>query len=116
MQKAIEERRAADIDAAEAAVQGRIDELLAKCASLGKPFEDGANAEEMFEDVLTPIENLNLSVRSYNCLNRAGVNNIYDIANMDQDKFYTIRNLGKKSAEEIIEHVHQLGYRMAWEI
>lgn len=49
------------------------------------------------------ISELDLSVRSYNCLVRYGAKTIRDVANMTMDDFYRVRNLGRKSTDEIIK-------------
>ena len=49
------------------------------------------------------IEELDLSVRSYNCLKRAGINTVEDLANKTEDEMMKVRNLGRKSLEEVFE-------------
>jgi len=56
-----------------------------------------------------PIEELELSVRAYNCLRRAGVNNVQDLINKTELEMRKIRNLGKISLEEVINKVKELG-------
>lgn len=48
-----------------------------------------------------PVEELDLSVRSYNCLKRAGINTIYELIQKTPDDMLKVRNLGKKSLEEV---------------
>ena len=55
------------------------------------------------------IEALDLSVRSYNCLKRAGINNVEDLANKSEEDMMKVRNLGRKSLEEVINKLNQLG-------
>ena len=55
------------------------------------------------------IEELDLSVRSYNCLKRAGINNVEDLANKSEEDMMKVRNLGRKSLEEVINKLNQLG-------
>lgn len=57
----------------------------------------------------TPIEHLELSVRSYNCLKRAGKNSLKDLAKMREYDFRKIRNLGGKAFEEIKERLAEYG-------
>lgn len=57
----------------------------------------------------TPIENLDLSVRSYNCLRRAGVKTMRDIAEMTEDKLMKVRNLGRKSMLEVMAKLKEYG-------
>lgn len=49
-----------------------------------------------------PIGELELTLRSYNCLRRAGINTVKDITNLTEDELMKIRNLGRKSANEIV--------------
>ena len=63
-----------------------------------------------------PIENLDLSVRSYNCLKRAGTNTIEDLLEMNAEKVLLIRNLGRKSTEEIAMKLREANIPApAWE-
>lgn len=57
----------------------------------------------------TSIEELELSVRAYNCLRRAGVNNVQDLTSKTESEMKKIRNLGKISLEEVISKVKELG-------
>lgn len=56
-----------------------------------------------------PIEDLELSVRSYNCLKRAGIHSVADIVNKTEQDMMKVRNLGKKSLEEVMAKVKNLG-------
>lgn len=55
------------------------------------------------------IDELDLSVRSYNCLKRAGINTIGDLANKTAEDMMKVRNLGRKSLEEVEEKLTQFG-------
>lgn len=55
------------------------------------------------------IEELDLSVRSYNCLKRAGINTVEDLTNKSEEDMMKVRNLGKKSLEEVILKLNGLG-------
>ena len=55
------------------------------------------------------IEELDLSVRSYNCLKRAGINTVEDLSNKSEEDMMKVRNLGRKSLEEVINKLYQLG-------
>ena len=59
------------------------------------------------------IEELDLSVRSFNCLKRAGINTVEDLTNKTEEEMMKVRNLGKKSLEEVINKLHSLGYDLA---
>ena len=59
--------------------------------------------------MIMTIEELDLSVRSFNCLKRAGINTVEDLVNKTQDDMIKVRNLGKKSLEEVIAKLKFLG-------
>ena len=54
------------------------------------------------------IEELDLSVRSFNCLKRAGIDTVEDLINRTEEDMIKVRNLGKKSLEEVIQKLHSL--------
>ena len=56
------------------------------------------------------IEELDLSVRSFNCLKRAGINTVKDLTEKTEDEMMKVRNLGRKSLEEVINKLESLGY------
>lgn len=58
------------------------------------------------------IEELDLSVRSYNCLKRAGINTVEQLTAKTEDEMMKVRNLGKKSLEEVIHKLHELGFNL----
>ena len=62
-----------------------------------------------------PIEDLELSVRSYNCLKRAGITTVEDLANKSEADMMKVRNLGKKSLDEVINKLHSLGLDFKYE-
>jgi DNA-directed RNA polymerase subunit alpha len=55
------------------------------------------------------IEELDLSVRSFNCLKRAGIDTVEDLVSRTEDEMIKVRNLGKKSLEEVIQKLESLG-------
>ncbi len=55
------------------------------------------------------IEELDLSVRAFNCLKRAGVDTVGDLVNKSSEEMMKVRNLGKKSHEEVLAKLHSLG-------
>lgn len=57
----------------------------------------------------TPIEDLEFSVRSYNCLKRAGIHTVADIVSKSEQDMIKVRNLGRKSLDEVIKKVADLG-------
>ena len=58
------------------------------------------------------IEELDLSVRSYNCLKRAGINTVEDLACKTEEEMMKVRNLGKKSLEEVLNKLADLGLEL----
>ena len=57
----------------------------------------------------TSIEDLDFSVRAYNCLKRAGIHTLQDLVNKSESDMMKIRNLGKKSLKEVLDKVRDLG-------
>ena len=57
----------------------------------------------------TTIEDLDFSVRAYNCLKRANIHTLQDLVNMSESDMMKIRNLGKKSLKEVLDKVRELG-------
>ena len=57
----------------------------------------------------TSIEDLDFSVRAYNCLKRAGIHTLQDLVNKSEHDMMKIRNLGKKSLKEVLDKVRDLG-------
>ena len=71
-------------------------------------------AETQHDKVLEmTIEELDLSVRSFNCLKRAGINTVEDLINTSEDDMMKVRNLGKKSLEEVIYKLEAMGLSLA---
>ena len=58
------------------------------------------------------IEELDLSVRSFNCLKRAGINTVGDLVNKSEDDMMKVRNLGRKSLEEVMAKLDSLGFTL----
>ena len=77
----------------------------AKDASIMVEKEEGKK-EKVLE---MSIEELDLSVRSYNCLKRAGINTVEDLANKTEEEMMKVRNLGRKSLEEVLNKMAELG-------
>ena len=59
------------------------------------------------------IEELELSVRSFNCLKRAGISTVEDLASKTESDMMKVRNLGKKSLDEVVAKLHALGLNFA---
>ncbi len=58
------------------------------------------------------IDELDLSVRSYNCLKRAGINSVQELAGLDETDLMRVRNLGKKSMDEVRQKLASLGLKL----
>ena len=63
----------------------------------------------------TSIEELELSVRSFNCLKRAGIATVEDLISKSESEMMKVRNLGKKSLDEVTAKLHSLGLDFAEE-
>jgi DNA-directed RNA polymerase subunit alpha len=71
--------------------------------------KDDKSKEKVLE---MTIEELDLSVRSFNCLKRAGINTVEDLINKSEDEMMKVRNLGRKSLEEVINKLNTLGFSL----
>ena len=69
-----------------------------------EPDNDQSNS-----DLNKSVEDLDLSVRSYNCLKRASINTVAELANMSEEDMMKVRNLGRKSLKEIKEKLEGMG-------
>ena len=58
------------------------------------------------------IDELELSVRSYNCLKRAGINTVEELTNKTSEDMMKVRNLGRKSLEEVLAKLKELGLQL----
>ncbi|MBQ8823637.1 MAG: DNA-directed RNA polymerase subunit alpha [Ruminococcus sp.] len=84
--------------------EGSIPEVLVEKDDKGK--------EKILE---MTIEELDLSVRSFNCLKRAGINTVEDLINKSEEEMMKVRNLGKKSFDEVKEKLQYLGFDLSSE-
>ena len=75
---------------------------------LGSLIKDDT-ADDTVKGTNMPIEELDLTVRSYNCLKRAGIENVDELTQRTEDEMLRIRNLGKKSFKEIKEKLKAIG-------
>ncbi len=71
--------------------------------------ERGSSGEGSDEVLMRPIDTLDLSARSYNCLEKAGIEYVGELLLMDRKDLKAIKNLGKKSLDEIDEKLAELG-------
>lgn len=81
---------------------GEVPEEEGPESGFAKEPEDGPNLEMTIED-------LDLSVRSYNCLKRAGINTVAELTQKTEDDMMKVRNLGRKSLEEVKKKLVELG-------
>lgn len=58
------------------------------------------------------IEELDLSVRSFNCLKRAGINTVEDLISKTEEDMMKVRNLGRKSLDEVVAKLESLGFTL----
>jgi DNA-directed RNA polymerase subunit alpha len=72
--------------------------------------KDDKSKEKILE---MTIEELDLSVRSFNCLKRAGINTVGDLISKSEDEMMKVRNLGRKSLEEVINKLNSLGFSLS---
>ena len=83
--------------------------------------ENAKNAEVMVEKeddekekvLEMSIDELELSVRSYNCLKRAGINTVEELTNKTSEDMMKVRNLGRKSLEEVLGKLKELGLQLS---
>ncbi|MCI8407309.1 MAG: DNA-directed RNA polymerase subunit alpha [Oscillospiraceae bacterium] len=83
-------------------------DLSEQAANVEIMVEKGENPQEKVLEMT--IEELDLSVRSFNCLKRAGINTVEDLINKSEEEMMKVRNLGKKSLEEVIAKLKSLGF------
>lgn len=75
-------------------------------------MEENTEASKVNVYAALALEQLGLSVRSFNCLKRAGVNTVGDIISMTEEDFMRVKNLGKRSRDEIISAIEELGLKL----
>jgi DNA-directed RNA polymerase subunit alpha len=85
--------------------------LFAGLTDRGRQADIMVEKEEVTGDksLEMPIEELDLSVRSYNCLKRAGINTVGELCAKTEDEMMKVRNLGRKSLEEVVEKLTAMG-------
>jgi DNA-directed RNA polymerase alpha subunit len=90
-------------------------ELLARALEIAveKPSEpEITELAKMVNVTSTPLEELDFSVRTYNCLRRAGINTLGEIVSKTSDELAKIRNLGSKSLNEIVMTLEKHGFSL----
>ena len=90
------------------------DKLTLELSDKGKSTDimvetDEGGKEKVLE---MTIEELDLSVRSFNCLKRAGINTVEDLINKSEEDMMKVRNLGRKSLEEVVWKLASLGFNL----
>ena len=84
--------------------------LFVNLTEQAPPIEFGTPVDNKKEKILEmTIEELDLSVRAYNCLKRASINTVSELVQRNQDDMMKVRNLGKKSLEEVEQKLSALG-------
>ena len=106
------------INALSQAAKLLIDHFMQIAAISGQPVTTPTVAiEEMVEDEeeapTMTIEELELSVRAYNCLKRASINSMSELLKKSEHDLLNIKNFGKKSSDEVIERLHHFGLDLA---
>ena len=87
----------------------KVDEQVSEMDSVMKE----AQGEVQNKGLVMMIEDLDLSVRSYNCLKRAGINTVDELIQRDEVYMMKVRNLGRKSLEEVIWKLQSLGFDLS---
>ncbi len=88
-------------------------ELTSNKLSTSMSIDDENDNTENILD--TNIENFDLSVRSFNCLKRAGIDTVNDLVSMTEDEMMKVRNLGRKSLKEVIDKLESVGLQFKQE-
>ena len=83
-------------------------EISENVSDLDSVMKD-ANGEIVNKGLVMMIEDLDLSVRSYNCLKRAGIQTVEELTQRSEDEMMRVRNLGKKSLKEVKDKLFELG-------
>ena len=81
----------------------------------GEPFIVEKAGDDQSKQLQMTIEELDLSVRSFNCLKRANINTVEDLISKTEDEMMKVRNLGRKSLEEVINKLAMMGLHLAGE-
>lgn len=90
-------------------------EILMELSNLPNDKKDAQKLEDTDNDGASlniTIEELDLSVRAFNCLKRVGIHHLKDLLKISEEEVLKIKNLGKKSLNEIVQKVNALGFKM----
>lgn len=110
-----------------AALGQAANKLIEKMASIAQYSGESISIPSYSEQVIKPaaaeessdkrvslsIEELELSVRAYNCLKRANINSLGELLSLSYNELMNIKNFGKKSADEVIERLHAMGMHLS---
>ena len=93
----------------------QVNELFIDLSEISKNTQVMIEKEESKKEKIleTSIEDLELSARSFNCLKRAGISTVEDLTNKTEAEMMKVRNLGKKSLDEVTNKLHSLGLDFA---
>jgi DNA-directed RNA polymerase subunit alpha len=83
-----------------------------------KTIEDSTQSEnkKIKQILLTPVEELELSVRAHNCLKGANIKHVFELVRMDHADLLKFRNFGKKSLTELGDVIHSLGLEFGMDV
>jgi len=107
------------VDAFKNSIMAMNEQLSVFNKIMDSDFQTGTNTQENSSEIsklLQSIDTLKLSVRSSNCLERAGLKYIGELAIMSEGELKAIKNLGKKSLEEIIEKMKEIDFPVGMEL
>ena len=80
--------------------------------AVGPEIVVGPQTDETSKIASMPIEELDLSVRPYNCLKRAGINTLGDLLQKTEDEVVNVKNFGRKSLDEVKEKLAGFGLEL----
>jgi DNA-directed RNA polymerase alpha subunit len=107
MEKAIEEgKERSRLELENAILRSKLKNFMPE-----KDFMNPPEEPEPPKDLL--IDDLELSVRSFNCLCRAGLRDVKDLSKISKEQLMKVRNLGRKSYEEVLEKLREVGIELA---
>ena len=90
-----------------------LEEVLAKLQEYHLSLKDADEDEEEQQEIMDiTIEEMGLSIRSYNCLKRAGIYTLGDLSSRTPEDMMKVRNLGRKSLEEVLQKMKEYGVRL----
>ena len=95
-----------------AAISGKAP-VIKEVAETAAADSDDAKAEVNANEPSITIDELELSVRAYNCLKRANINSMAELLKKSEHDLLNIKNFGKKSSDEVIERLHHFGLDLA---